>query len=813
MIISPPFLPDGDVNQSQSIDDFVDGLMGRIDRGKFPVSSHLRWHGGVHLQAPESDEKSVRLINRVPVRAIADGKVLYVRQPTPEVKDPHPLNNMGKGGWCDDGCVVIQHDTEIGEDLAVTFYSIYMHLKSIEATVTTGSEIHRKGKLGQAGQIYGNEGLIHFEIVADEANTKKFLGDLAFSAPSYYTNQYQCEEKFRAQNGRTDACFGSMYFFVPKFIPLFDKPDILSPSIVRQTTVDLTQRNYTPFSEQKTVDITQTEPEEALISRPTPITVGQHMYVEMAFDKGKCTFTSYDEDGKQIGDPVVTQGDSRYKDAVHEYNLYQASLKLYPSKPTAGFELLRFGRVIGDEDFAATESITHFRRIQTPQGVFWIDLNNKNIKKYSDADFPYWKGWGVVNDDTKPTDGRSDSAIINKMIQENWQKKSISAQLLFLTPTANRNVDTDYNEKTYKEKSELLDAELDTKMGKLFCKFPTEWQTSDFDTRYDWVKKEIFDNNEEQFQDFKKHAEALAFWEKAGLTLDKNHWHFPPVEFIKHFRKCAWLSEGEFKQTFVPYVEQKSKWYPTGIKRASDLLGSLRVNLNKSFRKYCINTPLRMAGFLANAFEETIWMTTLEEKSSYWYQPWGGRGILQLTHPENYATYWKFLGKTISNDFKSYQTAYGKIAHMKGNDVRKEKMKVMQDANYPNLAEYHTLRKRISNKELEDPTDSSGFYWVSRSTSISKYADEPQQLEAVLVGTKAYYRSPSFWKVANVVNYGSYSSSRTQYGTSINGFPERCCGYTNCLLVLTELKFPDGKEKLEIPKGWKQRDIHGNDPK
>jgi len=276
-----------------------------------------------------------------------------------------------------------------------------------------------------------------------------------------------------------------------------------------------------------------------------------------------------------------------------------------------------------------------------------------------------------------------------------------------------------------------------------------------------------------------------------------------------------WLSDAELKQTFLPYVEQNSHWYSKNIKGVTtNLLGSLRVNLNKMFRKYCINTPLRMAGFLGNAFEETIWMTTLEEKKNkYWYHPWGGRGILQLTHPENYATYWKFLGKTISAEFKTYESRYSIINHMKGNDVRKEKMKVMQDANYPNLAEYHSLRDRIAIANLKDPTDSSGFYWVSRSTSISKYADEDQDLEAVLVGTRAYYRSPSFWKVANVVNYGSYSSARTQYGTSINGFPERCCGYTNCLLVLTELKFPDGQNKLEIPKGWKQRDIHGNDPK
>lgn len=76
-----------------------------------------------------------------------------------------------------------------------------------------------------------------------------------------------------------------------------------------------------------------------------------------------------------------------------------------------------------------------------------------------------------------------------------------------------------------------------------------------------------------------------------------------------------------------------------------------------------------------------------------------------------------------------------------------------------------------------------------------------------------YYRSPSFWKVCCVVNAGSYSPRATQYGASIYGFSERSSAYTSCLMVLTELKFPDGQTKLEIPKGWKQRDIHGNDPK
>jgi len=721
--------------------------------------------------------------------------------------------------------VVIQHDTEIGENLPVTFYSIYMHLGSIETILKQGSDIHRKGKLGKAGIVSDQEDQIHFEIIADEANIKKLIGDLAFNAPNYHVDKEGAEKAFQAQDGRKDACFGNMYFFVPQGSSICEKTEV-----EEEKTVSVKNKR-TGITSQQTVNVKKTVYVPKIRDNGAYMVVGQHLYVEMAFDKGKCTLTSYDEDGKPIGNPVVTQGDSSYNDAVHEYNLYKASLSLYPSKPTAGFELLRFGRVLGDEDFATTETVTHFREILTPKGNYWVDFNKPYIKKYSDADFPYWKGWGISNDDTNG-DSRCDSKIITEIIYNYWKTKSVNAQYIDeylhksiekLQPyekyqdVPDHGLRMVYHFKSMQSRQDMFATkEVQEKvaaLNRVFYKFPTEWSMTDFDTRYAWVKCDIFENAEKSFQKFKNFVQALTFWDEAGIPIDKNHWHCPPIEFIKHFRKCSWLSDGELKQTFLPYVEQNSHWYSKGIKGATDLLDSLRVNLNKAFRKYCITTPLRMASFLGNAFEETIWMTTLEEKKNkYWYHPWGGRGILQLTHPDNYAEYWKFSGKTISDEFKKYIKDYGVIAHMSGNDPRKEKMKTMQDTNYPKLAEYQLLRKNIADKNVYYPTDSSGFYWASRRTSISQYADEEQKLEAVLVGTKAYYRSPSFWKVANVVNFGSYSSSRTQYGTSINGFPERCCGYTNCLLVLTELKFPDGQSKLEIPKGWKQRDIHGNDP-
>ena len=53
---------------------------------------------------------------------------------------------------------------------------------------------------------------------------------------------------------------------------------------------------------------------------------------------------------------------------------------------------------------------------------------------------------------------------------------------------------------------------------------------------------------EEDFPEFQRHAEALAFWEDASLGIDALHWHFNPKEFIGHFRKCGWLSTDELRQ-------------------------------------------------------------------------------------------------------------------------------------------------------------------------------------------------------------------------------------------------------------------------
>ncbi|WP_155632786.1 M23 family metallopeptidase, partial [Burkholderia cepacia] len=177
MLISFPFLR---VPKPRTDDDQNDGTFGlgeKSGKGAFPVSHQFGWHGGVHLVAPGGDA------NPEPVRAIADGEIVYARPsapkpkttPTGEERDANPLYYYA--GWTSNGVVILKHRTEIGEGVEVVFYSIYQHLSTVaKADWKSGDKVYRKDPIGKAGDIYGKSNRIHFEIVADKANVERLMG-------------------------------------------------------------------------------------------------------------------------------------------------------------------------------------------------------------------------------------------------------------------------------------------------------------------------------------------------------------------------------------------------------------------------------------------------------------------------------------------------------------------------------------------------------------------------------------------------------------------------------------------------------------
>jgi predicted chitinase len=235
-------------------------------------------------------------------------------------------------------------------------------------------------------------------------------------------------------------------------------------------------------------------------------------------------------------------------------------------------------------------------------------------------------------------------------------------------------------------------------------------------------------------------------------------WHFHPVEFIQHFRKCGWLDEADLAVIYSVTEKIKREQY--------------RCAMNKVMRKYGITTPLRQAHFLGQGAVESSALRSMQETSmvgktedsklygtfkntnseipeselGHWYgslssedDPWyrlekftnkksritgsyswingncgdidaqkfRGRGFKQLTGRSNYADYWLFRSWLKKTDFTQYWWTDPKY---KERNVDQMKMRP---------AKIDTPQK-ISNNPF-NCIDSGGWYLACfRANTISK---------------------------------------------------------------------------------------------
>ncbi len=754
MIISWPFLftPEDPENTTEARNNSYER-----PHGMYPVSYDLRWHGGCHLLGSYTTE---------PVRAIADGVLVAYRVA------PDMVLWGDEKQKCHTSFALLKHTTETGAGRTLTFYSLYMHLHCINQEISfpqrqaiiaplrtpTGpdaiadghTKVYRKDILGYPGGMYG-EGYLHFEIFMEDADFSAWFG-----AP--HTSLGVAEPAART-DAQTDY-WGNSYYLIPKGVPLraaHPRQDA-GHKVAGYLFPMLAGIEHTPCK----------------------------LLVQVRYDRGDRKTTVWNaETGQRISG--TEDGD---KEPGYEYGLYARAVALYPICPSAGYELLRYGRILGPDRFPVNTPATALENWQPVEFAHgqrgYADFSASNIVKLSDADFAGATGWARVN-------GAMDGPQVNV---------TALSQII-------KDADTNHDGTTTAEELEQWARQdpIRKKLRRMICRAPSEWDTAN-NGRYNYLLEQGAPMADDPAR-FKKRNDFVLkfqFWQVLG-GMSSKVWHFHPLEFIAHFRKCGWLSEGELKQVLPMSAIRASKgeWVSEGVlfgKESKDVIQNNRLELNKALRKFGIcSTPLRLAAFFGNATQETQWFSKLYENNpNQRYFPWDGRGFLQLTWPFNYIKYWRFRGRQVPEKLEAELKAAQNTSH--ANPAG------MQDAQHQGLtAEMIGWRNQIETRDI-DAANSAGAYWAWSGAAM--YADRQPGMKrrTCLVKGKSmlFYESVPFGQVAATVNIGQPATDGKQIN-GVNGLIARCQAYTHALMVLAEgIVFPDAKgEKQDAPEGFTPR--------
>jgi hypothetical protein len=809
MIISPPFLPASGTTASDASKE--DPMMDTVDQfeighhGVWPVTFDRRSHFGIHLNPGEQTE---------PVRAIADGDVVAYRVCRNAIPDGSTDSTTGQPLLNSNaGFVLLRHTTDTGEGRTITYYSLYMHLLDMTSQENIAPQPNDPPEIGSANALPrwlldtagGNDG-----VVQTGGTKKVYRKDMLG-----YMGQHQGVAHLHFEIFMTDADFTAWFDQAGHKVQIGEK------NPVQPQSADYWGHSY--FVIQGPQDFV---PQPAGMSdRLFPrlpggsIDADDTLYVEAWFNRGRRFTRAWIDRGSSgnvilltpepIADPYDSGINSDHNPKRYEYDLYHRAMALYPACPSDGYEMLRFGRILSADPMLTGAACATWIAVPFDENgtLGYLNIAPDTIRKLSDADFPFFAGWQKVDGENTPFNdaGRCDYASLCDLT-------GIRDSL----PPARPLAPDEHNDQANLQLAGYIQNAdgVREKLRRLVFTAFSEWDSSNNDERYEDLNDPhgFFgrqkETNPDGYTDFTDFLSKFQFLDKTPLA-GKRLWFFHPLAFIRHFRKCGWLSQQELQHLLPRNVVQKAtpwKWQRVSLSGADPMLAvdnqnaiQRRLALNNAIRKYGIQSPVRIASFFGNAAQETQWFQKYHEGSSYWYKPWDGRGMLQLTHANNYIKYWTFRGLSVAADVKLTLEQHTHAAN--ANRPIQNEHKSMYDPTH-SLTDASThipaeiAQRRDATANPFEAADSAGCYWVW--SSAARCADEYEAHQASTLrslvtdhGTKYYYENFAFGKVAGTVNTGSPSN----HYASIWDIQSRFLAFANAQVILfdiTHFQQPDG---------------------
>ncbi|WP_176048850.1 M23 family metallopeptidase [Paraburkholderia kururiensis] len=694
-------------------------MMDAVDKfelahGIYPVAADRSWHCGAHL-APDMHG---------PVHAIADGEVVAYRV------CQHAMDD-GNGNA---GFVLLKHSTETGDGRTLTFYSLYMHLlplaeyhtfghdgarlpaflhkpsgpdirgKVTPAAKGSGEKVRRKDVLGFLGRYQGVT-YLHFEIFMTQGDFDAYFGhtQLGVASPGTAT---------------TSDCWGHICFTIPagqQFYALPQGTDAHGKLHGIAFKAGLAGTNALP------------------------------LVVEMYFSKGAkyTNVWSVAADGSRT---LLTPEPVEEKD--YEYDLYHRATALYEACPSDGYEMLRFGRILSTP--ATLPEAARATWVQIPydtgkQG--YIDISKEEVRKLSDADFPSFMGWQKISDGNTPfdSDGLCDVEMLKRLVRD----------------AAANDQPAVVKDATEVQKADALSYyvkghdEVRRALRGFICNAPSEWDSTHNETRFAKLLDEsgFYHGSRKGYEDFLKYLKELQFWDVTGLPAGQKLWFFHPLAFIRHFRKCGWLSLQEQIQLLprksisdagghISWVESKKRFVDGNDDSRGQSPKHMWLALNHMFKKYGFNSDLRKAHFLAQVLKETGALCSTRENGSadYFRKMYESYKASDAAYDfDNKYNWLKNLGFLKNRDRATYIAQRPGEVHAKavaggnvqsGDGPRFCGRGLIHLTWRKSYGEYGIYRGKdfttdpnpaLLQSDAETATDSAGYFWVK--TRINRKAD------------------------------------------------------------------------------------------